>query len=390
MSEEVDALPAIESPPVAPPGPISHVVTIVFTGHRSEYFRIWVVNLLLTLLTAGVYSAWAKVRKAKYFRNNTRLDGHVFDYHGNPVAILRGRLVALVLLAAYSWAFELSKVAGLMTVATLFAVGPLLFMRAQQFALANTSYRGLRFGFHAHTAEAYRTVLPVLVVWVAPTVILAFVADEGGWIILAWLGMYMLTLPWMHHRLKAYQRRNAAYGDRQFTFVPALRRFYVVYAKGLGFVGLGAILGVAPVMIIAVWQLMRGRSSEILLGGSALQNLLLAGVFALFVYVLAWPYYAARLQQVVWDRTRLGDIRFRTEIRAWPLFRLVLRNVVLTVLTGGLYWPCAVVALARYRIQCMHLESEAPLSSLAAGLHASAVSAAGEGATDAFGLDIGL
>ena len=34
-----------------------------FVGTGSEYFRIWIVNLLLTIVTLGIYSAWAKVRR---------------------------------------------------------------------------------------------------------------------------------------------------------------------------------------------------------------------------------------------------------------------------------------------------------------------------------------
>jgi hypothetical protein len=34
-----------------------------FTGSGAEYFGIWIVNLLLTILTLGIYSAWAKVRR---------------------------------------------------------------------------------------------------------------------------------------------------------------------------------------------------------------------------------------------------------------------------------------------------------------------------------------
>src|SRR5256885_13880958 len=83
---------------------------LVSTGRGGEYFRIWVVNLLLAVITAGLYSAWTKVRKAKYFAQNTRLDGHVFGYHGNPKAILRGRNIALVLLGAYTWGFQFSRV----------------------------------------------------------------------------------------------------------------------------------------------------------------------------------------------------------------------------------------------------------------------------------------
>jgi len=153
------------SPPtevVAAVSPPPHVGRLTFTARGSEYFRIWIVNLLLTLVTVGVYSAWAKVRKARYFRQNTRLDGHAFDYHGRPVAILRGRLMAVVLLTAYTWTFEFSNTAGVVMVAVLCALGPWLLMRAQQFALSNTSYRGLRFGFRANTGEAYLALAPAI------------------------------------------------------------------------------------------------------------------------------------------------------------------------------------------------------------------------------------
>src|SRR3954467_9010978 len=78
-----------------------------FTGTGSEYFRIWVVNLLLTIATLGVYSAWAKVRRQQYFYRNTRVGGAIFDYHGEPKAILKGRLLALFLVAAYKISYDI-------------------------------------------------------------------------------------------------------------------------------------------------------------------------------------------------------------------------------------------------------------------------------------------
>ena len=367
----------------AAPG-VSFVHTPEFTGRGDEYFRIWIVNVLLTLVTVGLYSAWAKVRRAKYFRNNTRLDGHVFDYHGDPKAILRGRLLALVLLAAYTWAFEFSKVAGLLTVGALCAGGPWLFMRAQQFTFANTSFRGLRFGFRARASEAYLAVLPVLALWVLPEVAFAL-ASGGGW--LAWTPTFAFLLAWplMHYQLKAYQRRNARYADRDFTFTPAMLRFYGVYLKGSGLVVLGFLLAGGGLALVA-WY--RGLRSIVWL--SPIEATIYGLVAGLLVYTMAGPYLAARLQQVVWSRTRLGGIGFRTEIQALPLFRIVWKNVVLTVLTGGLYWPWAAVALARYRVECVRVESDVPLSSLAADIQARPVAATGEGAADAFGIDIGL
>src|SRR5213595_3667807 len=71
-----------------------------FIGSGSEYFRIWIVNTLLTIVTLGIYSAWAKVRTMQYFYRNTRLDGASFDYHGRASAILKGRAIVFVLALA--------------------------------------------------------------------------------------------------------------------------------------------------------------------------------------------------------------------------------------------------------------------------------------------------
>jgi uncharacterized membrane protein YjgN (DUF898 family) len=118
--------------------------------------------------------------------------------------------------------------------------------------------------------------------------------------------------------------------------------------------------------------------------------MVLALVGSLLTYVLLWPYYAARTQQVVWDRTTLDGARFRTSIESGALRRLVLKNTLLTLATAGLYWPWAAVALARYRLECVQVESASTLALLASAVNAPSQGATGEGALDSFGLDIGL
>ena len=44
-----------------------------FRGNTGEFFKIWTVNMLLTIVTLGVFSAWAKVRTKRYFNGNTFL-----------------------------------------------------------------------------------------------------------------------------------------------------------------------------------------------------------------------------------------------------------------------------------------------------------------------------
>ena len=55
-----------------------------FKGTASQYFGIWIVNLLLTIITLGIYTPWAKVRTKRYFYGNTLLDGSPFDYLASP------------------------------------------------------------------------------------------------------------------------------------------------------------------------------------------------------------------------------------------------------------------------------------------------------------------
>jgi hypothetical protein len=90
------------SPEQKPDGDIqSRVLNIEFSGSAGEYFRIWVVNLCLTLVTLGLFSAWAKVRKKRYFYSCTKLDNTPFQYLGRPIPILKGRLIAGAAFLAY-------------------------------------------------------------------------------------------------------------------------------------------------------------------------------------------------------------------------------------------------------------------------------------------------
>ena len=93
------------SPSTAGPG---DRIPFRFHGSGSEYFRIWLVNSILSLLTLGVYSAWAKVRRKRYFYGNTRLQGDSFEYLADPVKILKGRIIAAVVLIVCSVASNIS------------------------------------------------------------------------------------------------------------------------------------------------------------------------------------------------------------------------------------------------------------------------------------------
>jgi uncharacterized membrane protein YjgN (DUF898 family) len=375
-------LPPKQAQDQAPSRPMVYEEALRFDGAGSAYFRIWIVNVFLTLCTLGIYSAWAKVRKARWFAQQTSLAGDRFDYHGDPKRILLGRVVAVALLVAWSLAFEVSAWAGLVVVAVFCVLGPLLFASAQRFRLANTSWRGLRFGFDAPRFKVYAVCVPLLVLWTLSSVLEALDVSEG------WLGAASLTtiavFPWAHSRLKHMQHHHASFGQQGFSFKAAGPEFYGLYAKAI-FVSLVGVLIALPIFFVL------GLPALDDAGLAMSQKTLYTGLFlAAMGWLAAWPYFAARMQQIVWTHTHLGEVQFEGRMRFLPLFRLVLGQTVLTLLTAGLYWPFAAVAIARYRVESVVVASPRPLGIQAASMQgASAQRAAGDAAADFFGLDLG-
>src|SRR5712675_1111171 len=134
--------------PAPPPAPAARAPEqFRFTGRVGEYFGIWITNLLLTIVTLGIYSAWAKVRRLQYFYRHAEVAGSSFDFHGRPLTILIGRIVAIALLLLYNFAARLHSATTLLIIVAIALVMPWLLRNSLRFRLYNTSWRGTRFHF---------------------------------------------------------------------------------------------------------------------------------------------------------------------------------------------------------------------------------------------------
>ncbi|ACL67012.1 protein of unknown function DUF898 transmembrane [Anaeromyxobacter dehalogenans 2CP-1] len=392
FAASMPAAPADAFPTGSAPRP--QPLPIRFTGSGGEYFRIWIVNLLLTLVTLGVWSAWAKVRKTRYFWSNTQVAGAAFQYHGNPGAILRGRLLAGAVFLAYSVAGRISVAAGLVAGVVLVLLGPWLFHASMRFKLANTSWRGLRFGFDSTAGRAYAVFAPGMVLGVLFIGALATIqriapGEQANPLpfVVAEFALFAFW-PWLHARLKAYQHGRAQYGNLAFEFEPSTRAFYGVYGKAFLFTL--PFLLLLGIVIGGIGLAARGGNDPGTMTRALVPIMVATYAVLGLSYAVVGAIFTARLQRLVWTRTHAGPVRFATSITARGLMRVWIVNGVLTLLTLGVYWPWAAVAIARYRLECMTLEAGAPLETIAAGRLATEGSATGEGAVDLFGWDIGL
>ena len=343
-----------------------------FTGSGGEYFRIWIVNLALTLLTLGIYSAWAKVRRLQYFYRNTSLAGSSFDYHGNPIAILKGRVIGIGLLVLYNATFAFNAGLGVLVLLILLAVFPWLIQRSICFKLHYSSYRGLRFRFKGSIKDAY----------------VAFLA----WPIAGYATMGLLFLM-AHQRIKKYQHNNSAYGTAPFRFDAKEEDFYYIYLKMVGLLFLLLFLILIPIVVISVLAGSSGLFDGFDSKDPAQVNkmvgviVILVMAFYLVFFMLVGPWFAARIQNLVWNHTALGPHAFSSAVRARDLFVIYLTNFIAIVLTLGLFKPFADIRLARYRLTHMALNAQSGLDEFFTQ-EQQAVSALGEETANVFDVDI--
>jgi uncharacterized membrane protein YjgN (DUF898 family) len=387
MSDQPDfaiAAPAGPAQASAANDAAPQVLHFTFTGSGAEYFRIWIVNLLLTVATLGIYSAWAKVRRLQYFDRNTQLAGAAFDFRGAPKAVLRGRVLALVLLAAYHYAFGFSEAIGLAVIGVLLLALPFLMRGALRFRLSNTYYRGLPFGFSGSVAGAYRAYLLPIATFLLPGAIFAL-APQDPWAAAAFLPY--LAWPTMHAMMKRYQHAHLLYGGEQPSYHVAAKRFWRPYLLALllglsGFVAASLVLGV----IGMIMQAFKGTGAGD--WGSSLAGAFYLLVFLYVTYVVTGPYLQVRIANLAWSHTAFRGVRIDSTLEARGFTKLQTVNVLLTLLTLGLYRPFAAVRVHRYRLAHMALYADGDFGQLVDSAAPPRPGAAGDGVADFLGVDL--
>lgn len=136
-----------------------------FSGDAGDYFGIWIVNALLTVVTLGLYSPWAKVRKLQYFYGSTKIANGSFQFLANPLSMLKFRILAILLLIIYFMSeqlFAAHEIAAIIY-GSLFGLyllfAPVLMVLVLSFRLRYSAWRNIRFSFNKDYWGAYRVYL---------------------------------------------------------------------------------------------------------------------------------------------------------------------------------------------------------------------------------------
>jgi uncharacterized membrane protein YjgN (DUF898 family) len=382
---------------------------IEFTGTGSEYFRIWFTNLVLTYLTLGIYSAWAKVRREKYFHQNTLIAGYSLDYHGKPIAILKGRVLAFILLAVSS--SSAMPVVGYIALGIIALAFPFFIQRSLRFRFSNSSYRGIRFGFTGTVKQAYVIVAPFLIpplVFAAAVLAFLIAPDSSkesfkaltkmsmGATIFTIIGFgigYIAFISTFQAVMRQYAIRHAKFGFMGAETSITKRRYFTINLTSmLGFIGAIILLCVVAYYVLPTIRGEKGAWISPILTGFA--PFIFFALYFAFLGVKA--VIAARIQNYCWNKNT--DVRtpkgqrialFNSSLSISSYAWLQIRNWIFIVLTLGLYRPFALINSTKARLEAISIDNSRFIDFII-NAESQSPSALGDEAMDAFDIDFAI
>ena len=347
-----------------------------FTGTAVEYFGIWIVNILLTILTLGIYSAWAKVRTNRYFYGHTNVAGSNFDYLASPITILKGYLIAVAIFIAYVAISYLAPVFELIFFTLLLLALPLIVVRAMAFRLRNTAYRNIRFQFDRQYGQAVRTYIGI------------------GLLIVVTLG---LIFPYYIYRLNKFLISNASYGKSRFSLQCGTGGFYKIYLIAIGvLLGVSIIVAVVmgPALVDMKLVMEQARQSGAEPDPAAMDAAMtgfttLIPVLMLLLYFGIFVYVRTAVANLVWNNITLEDGHsFKSSLTLGRMIWIIFSNFLAIAFSFGLMIPWSRVRMVRYRMDNLVLIPNGDLDEFIA-VKTEEASALGEEMGDVFDMDIG-
>ncbi len=393
-----------------------------FTGSGGEYFRVWIVNVLLGIVTLGFYTPWARRRTAMYFYGHSMVANSPLEF----TAQQRKMVVGFVLLVLLSIAYKLAANTGQDLAVALMLLGgaalsPYIWASAMRFRLGATRWRGLRLQFAASWKEVYLASWPVFalaLVWFGvffgmqmlspdlaqmldepaikggPKIRPEFTPAMGGLLVLG-LILTVLCFIRLEYNYKSLLVLRARLGAEHGRWKPVYMDFVKVWLATVAVFILCALIVwaiTAALMGGSIAMLMMGKGSK----GNILWIILIAivGVIAFFFLLLlasapARAYREARMFQLLWNNIGVSQIaRFKCNLGAGRFVRLRLKNMVLTLLTLGFYRPFARVSEYRMKLESVTLHIKGGADQVAGALVRQQEGGLGDALADAAGLDL--
>lgn len=382
-----------------------------FSGSGGEYFRVWIVNVLLTVVTLGFYTPFARRRTAQYFYGHTVVAGSPLEFTAQQRKMVFGFLLLVFLYLAFKVASDTGQdtVVSVMLLAGA-ALAPYFWASAMRFRLNATRWRGVRLQFTASWGEVYRASWPVFalaLVWIVAFLLIGSLVPKSGirpgvrtpneylWLILGVvlvaLALTILCIIRLEFNYKSLLVARGRIGGQPGRWKPVFGDFVRIWLATVGvFLASILLVGVLVALVMGASVTLFGGWQKSGLFAVVLGFLLvLLSIFILFLASgPARAYREARMFLLVWNNIGVSHLaRFKCKLRVGRYVRLRIMNIFLTLLTLGFYRPFALVSEYRMKCESVTLHVKGGLDQLAGQL-AREEQGLGDAIADAVGLDL--
>lgn len=349
-----------------------------FHGDGGDYFGIWIANILLTIITLGIYSAWAKVRTKKYFYGNTELDGDRFEYLATPIQILVGRIIAVIALIIWSVLTNINPTIAIASGICLGVALPYLMVRNLRFDARVTRYRNVRFNFEGNVADAYINILfkPLLAyaLVILPCVGLFQLSETYDNPYLIGLAVIyapvtiVLAYAWVMSNMARYIVNGYRYGKKVFSAEVNWLK-YVKIALGAAGIFLGLLFSsfIATLVLgagnIIVELISNGSLPSTDDGSSAVAISIFIGYLMMFISgFLMSAFIKVKVRNYLFGQMELDEqLKFRSNMKVMGFFKLMLTNILIMIFSLGWGRAWVDVRTARYYADCTQVSGDLTL-----------------------------
>ena len=345
---------------------------IQFKGDGSEYFKIWIVNVLLCIITIGIYYPWAKVRTRRYFYANTAYADRYFDYHATGQQLFLGYLIGVLILLVINVISSIVPTAEVILPIILFAFIPWIIWRSLKFNMRMTSFSNVRFSFIGDLKSSYIIYMLIPILGYIAIALLVFGSmlpmtrqdsvSAGAVILFAVAVMAAIPLAicltgFFTKKASEYQIGQTKFGQGRFFIDISTGKFIkIILKKTLIIIASLLLLSILSGLIFAATMsggFNFGSISSDMEGAEA-HPLLIVGFLIVYfgfiaTFLFATAYSFSRQRQYLFENTTLDNaITFKSTVGAKGYFYVLVTNMLLVLFTIGLALPWAKVRVARY------------------------------------------
>ena len=275
-----------------------------FYGEGSKMLGIVVVNLVVTILTLGLYYPWARAKMLQYTYGETEFAGSRFAFHGTGKEMFKGFIKAIAIIGALVIIYQIgifSKNTALTVLTSIiYFVGimvliPIAIHGGLRYRMSRTSWRGIHFGYKGNLRELFEICI------------------KGTLLTVVTLGIYG---SWFSINVRRYLAEHVRLGNCQFSYEGDGADYFWLNFKGI------------------------------------LLTILTLGIYSFWYARDLNHYFFNHLKMIQND----NQSTFRSNLTAGDIFITGLVNYFLVVFTLGIGTPWAIIRQTRMVLNNVELE----------------------------------